>query len=138
MGFFLLLSKLLQFDKKAKRIEIYNDQRFPISGKVLNAWDWNNNNKQSIESTSSFVLKDIYNHINHQKHHQMMDSRKFEDWLFLYLRRAFSFLINLLVIFLTGSLVYYLEEIKQDYVDFFKETQLKYLEVFSYFIPALY
>ena len=67
-----------------------------------------------------------------------MDSRKFEDWLFLYLRRAFSFLINLLVIFLTVSLVYYLEEIKQDYVDYFKETQLKYLEIFSYFIPALY
>lgn len=45
LGFFSLLARLVRFDKRAKRIEIYNDQRFKIAGKVFNAWDWRNNNE---------------------------------------------------------------------------------------------
>jgi hypothetical protein len=89
------------------------------------------------------VLKDIYDHINDQNQHLVMDARKFDDWIFLYLRRAFSFLINLIAIFTTGSIVYYLEQdtVKEDYNDYFKDIEIfgnhYHVEVFAYFIPAM-
>jgi hypothetical protein len=57
----------ITYDRANMRIQIFNDQRFPVSSRLFNGWDWDNNNKELKLDYPKAVFQDILFEINREK-----------------------------------------------------------------------
>ena len=53
------MNEWILFDRKAKRIDIYNDQKFSIASRLFNSWDWGLDSQLMMEDYPKAVFLDI-------------------------------------------------------------------------------
>ena len=99
LGLVSCLYKMVSFDKHQRRIEVFNDEKYPVTSKVFTAWDWSNNTYSMIHDYPASVLSDIQFEIKRSELLLIISKRPFNERMKLYFRRFISLILNLFLIF---------------------------------------
>lgn len=127
--------KWIMQDRQTKRIEIFNDHKFAVSGRFFNSWDWDNNSEQLIKDYSKAVLQDINFEMSRELLLKNQTNRSFNRQLNLCTRRTISIIINLVVILGSCYAIIVVQDRQEDIKDYLVERMPK-LKTVATFIPS--
>ena len=128
------MNEWILFDRKAKRIDIYNDQKFSIASRFFNSWDWGLDSQLMMDDYPKAVFLDIKFEMSRQSIKQAIKARTFEKKLKIRARRVISGLINVTVICASVYAIVYIQD-REDAIALYFADKYPLVKRISVYLP---